>query len=310
MSEDSSASTGEATQVDSLDEVFSILGDETRIEILLELAAVASDQGIGEGLGFAALRERVGVTDSGRFNYHLGKLTGRFVTKRGDSYVARWPALMLVAAIRAGQYEDTDLTPERATTEFTCHRCDRALEVRFESGTLGTGVLMYCPEHGGMDEYRFPPGVRSGRSAREAMRVAYTRLLENVRLARRGVCMECWGRVSTDYVLDTPDTEREHEHQLEGQIFVRFACERCWNQFGVPVRTYVGTYPVVAAAFRERGYRPLEATDAMTTERGITCEDRLVQEDSRRVSVRIGFDDETLVLTLDEGCSVVDHEWC
>lgn len=308
MSEDSRASTGEATQVNSLDEVFSILGDETRIEILLELAAVASDQGIGEGLGFAALRERVGVTDSGRFNYHLGRLTGQFVTKREDSYIARWPALMLVAAIRAGQYEDTDLTTERATTEFTCHLCDRALEVRFESGTLGTGVLMSCPEHGEMDGYWFPPGVRSGRSVREAMRVAYTRLLENVRLARRGICMECWGRVSTDYVLDKPDTEGDP--QLEDQIFVQFACERCWNQLGVPVRTYVGTYPVVAAAFRERGYRPLDATDAMTGERGITCEDRLVREEPTGVSVRIGFDDETLVLTLDEGCSVVDHEWC
>lgn len=62
-------------------EGFSFLDSETRVDILLVLAADLDESGPDEepGLSFSSLRERVGVRDSGRFNYHLEKLAGPFI---------------------------------------------------------------------------------------------------------------------------------------------------------------------------------------------------------------------------------------
>ena len=68
---------------------FALLGDATRLRILRELWEAQRDAP-DEGVPFEALRERAGVDDSGRFNYHLGKLTGRFVERGDDGYRLRF----------------------------------------------------------------------------------------------------------------------------------------------------------------------------------------------------------------------------
>lgn len=297
-------------QLGSFEEVFSTLGDETRIEILLELSNVASEDGIGSGLTFSTLRKRIGVADSGRFNYHLNELTGQFVAKRGDTYVARWPGLMLIAAIHAGLYDDAD-TPksDSAVTNFTCPKCLDPLEVQFTEGDLGTGVYLYCEDHSEMTKYWYPPGAQQGRSLSDLIRIAATRLLTNVRLARQGICMECWGRVSTDVSGELPDRAADEELSPDEDVIVAFQCERCWNQPYVPLRTSVATHPIVASAFERRGYEPVEAAYAQATRSEVTCEERLVNDGSAEASVRIGFDHETLTVWVDEECSVIEHQW-
>ena len=61
-------------------EAFETLADETRLGVLRAL--VRAD----EPLRFSDLRERVGARDSGRFNYHLDRLVGRFVERRDGRY--------------------------------------------------------------------------------------------------------------------------------------------------------------------------------------------------------------------------------
>lgn len=63
-------------------DTFTLLSDETRVDILRELAA-ASESG---PLRFSELRERAGVADAGRFNYHLKQLRGRLVRKTDGGY--------------------------------------------------------------------------------------------------------------------------------------------------------------------------------------------------------------------------------
>lgn len=60
--------------------VFELLGNDIRLGIVRELAAA------GAPVAFSRLRERVGVDDSGKFNYHLGRLEGRFVVKQEEGY--------------------------------------------------------------------------------------------------------------------------------------------------------------------------------------------------------------------------------
>jgi len=306
---DAAGSGGET--LSSIDEVFSVLADETRLEILVELTEVVTEEGLGHGLSFSALQDRVGVADSGRFNYHLDKLTGQFVTKHDGRYIARWPALMLISAIHAGLYDKTaTLESDGVTSELTCPNCLDPLEVRILERPLGTSVYMYCQEHGEMDNYWFPPGARSGRSSLEAMRVAYTRLLTNVRLARQGICMECWGRISIEYPVESPASGTDEEGGRNEFTYVAFRCERCWNRFPVPLRTYVVTHPVVEAAFERRGYELLAAADALTTGHEVACKERLVSEDPLEARVQVTFDDgDTLVISVDADGSVSDYRW-
>jgi len=81
--------------------VFDLLSDETRAETVATLAAA------GEGLCFSDLRRRVGARDSGRFNYHLGRLRGRLVEKRGDRYVLTERGERAAAAVERIRREAT-----------------------------------------------------------------------------------------------------------------------------------------------------------------------------------------------------------
>jgi DNA-binding transcriptional ArsR family regulator len=61
--------------------VFELLSDETRVRIVSELSAAAGS------LRFSTLCDRVGVQDTGRFNYHLERLRGSLVAKGEEGYV-------------------------------------------------------------------------------------------------------------------------------------------------------------------------------------------------------------------------------
>lgn len=63
------------------DRALSLLSNETRIAILRVLAS--ADE---EVVPFSTLRKRVGVEDSGQFNYHLNRLAGHYIHHTTDGY--------------------------------------------------------------------------------------------------------------------------------------------------------------------------------------------------------------------------------
>lgn len=78
----------EADPTDAL----AVLGDETRIAILRALAEA------DDPLPFTELRERAGVEDAGRFNYHLSTLREYFVREVDGGYALRHAGSRIVAA--------------------------------------------------------------------------------------------------------------------------------------------------------------------------------------------------------------------
>lgn len=68
------------------------LGDETRVAILRALADAERP------LPFTELRERAGVDDPGRFNYHLSTLREYFVREAEGGYALRDAGSRVVAA--------------------------------------------------------------------------------------------------------------------------------------------------------------------------------------------------------------------
>lgn len=104
-SRDGDAGTGTEARESASDaaDALSALASEHRIAILRELAAA------DEPLSFSALRERIGMRDTGRFNYHLGELRGRFVRERDGGYVLGHAGERVVLAA-------ADLDPEGAAS--------------------------------------------------------------------------------------------------------------------------------------------------------------------------------------------------
>ncbi|MFB6354779.1 MAG: hypothetical protein ABEJ92_11925 [Halobacteriales archaeon] len=85
--------------------LFDLLSDETRLRIVSVLAAHEHANPAAPPLGFAALRERVGAADSGRFNYHLRKLAGSLVEKVDGGYAltpAGWRVVTIVSQVSLG----------------------------------------------------------------------------------------------------------------------------------------------------------------------------------------------------------------
>jgi len=80
----------------SADDAFATLGNETRVQILRELGDA------GEPLAFSTLYDRVDVTDSSQYNYHLDRLLGYFVHRVDGEYALARPGERIVEAIRSG----------------------------------------------------------------------------------------------------------------------------------------------------------------------------------------------------------------
>lgn len=84
-------------------DALSVLADETRLSILRALADA------DEPLSFSRLRERAGVSDSGRFSYHLRQLCEYFVRDTPEGYeLGHAGARVIDATSAAGDGAATD----------------------------------------------------------------------------------------------------------------------------------------------------------------------------------------------------------
>jgi hypothetical protein len=296
---------GTTDTVASVEGAFSVLGDETRLRMLLELAETFAEDSPGRGLTFSELRTRVGVEDSGRFNYHLNELRDRFVEKVDDEYVAQFPGLAVISAVYAGLYEDVDPDePRTAASDTECGRCSRSLEIHYE----GNDLWMECPEHGQQDRWpAVPAGAFTDRSLEELATVVYTRLRTNLALARQDICLHCWGKTTIEYPVENDVAGEPYQDTF---IWTEVGCQRCWNRMGgVPLRSLVTTQPLVTGPFQEHGYDLFE-TIQMVTRIGddAICDTELHEDEPVSATLSIELDDEELELTVDETCSVTDFE--
>jgi DNA-binding transcriptional ArsR family regulator len=84
-------------------EALAAIANEHRIRILRALAEA------DEALPFSELRRRVGLRDTGQFNYHLTELLGRFVRETESGYTLGHAGERVVVAA-------ADVPPAAATT--------------------------------------------------------------------------------------------------------------------------------------------------------------------------------------------------
>lgn len=299
MSDDDERTGSDDDILGTPEDAFAALGDETRLEILLALAESVNNGEPETGLSFSELRKRVGVKDSGRFNYHLEKLSGGFIKNEDGEYLPRFPGLAVVSAVYAGAFGGGAGEHETAA-EWECPKCDQQLTIHYDDDVL----QVKCEDHELLLSYPAPPGAFSGRSLQELTTVVVVRALTNMELARQGICPRCWGQTDVDFPVEPP----EGGVLTDEEAWVRIACTRCWLQYSVPFQTIVSGHPAVRAFYTEHGFDQAETLmGPRPTSDPDVCTAELADTDPPTASIRITLDDELLLLELDEACTVLDQ---
>jgi len=227
----------------SPEEAFGLVGHELRIAVLRELSGAD-----GQRLSFSELRERVGERDSGKFNYHLSKLEGRFVAKTDDGeYALTYPGHRVVDAIHDGALHRRDGV-DGEPLSGSCPDC--ASGVAFTYDTLKGGRVA-CVDCGRRYlRHPFDPGGLVDRSGDELGR-AFDRVARAAwARAQDDICPVCTGHVDQWVREDAPPKAvavRGHA------VTVGLDCQQCSYHGNVPPGALLLSHPAVQGFCYEHG---------------------------------------------------------
>ncbi|WP_435179660.1 winged helix-turn-helix domain-containing protein [Halorussus sp. AFM4] len=281
-------------------EAFGLVADETRMTVLRALAEAPYEEYEGV-LSFSELRDRAGIRDSGKFNYHLQQLVGRFVRERDGGYSLTYPGDLLYRTVVSGFFTDEtdagDVEPESG-----CLDCGSALDVRYEDARL----RIACPDcDREFQDVPFPPTAVENWGDDELLRAFDQWSRHNIMLFNRGVCKWCAGPMPGEFRRVDSDTLTGED---ESAVFVARSCENCRGFMFTTPGENVLYHPAVVSFFHARGVdvtdRPLwelafvSATDPVTVR----------SEDPWRVEVTVACDGDELRVVLDEDVAVTAVE--
>jgi DNA-binding transcriptional ArsR family regulator/rubredoxin len=252
-------------------QLFSLLGNETRLAVILTLAEASeplnretwNPTGMN-ALPFSELRERVGSGDPGNFNYHLKKLDGEFIQQTTDGYELTSAGRRIVkTVISIAGSEETALptTP----IELACPNCGAPTAITHRRQRM-YHVCTGCDGNVVVGD-RHPSGVLSGvmldrsvirnRSPEDVVLAQYAWKFFSFALALEGVCMMCSGRVEGslrvcgEHEAETggPCSSCGYSYEVTGQ----FVCTVCNHTklWGIIPLTVI--HPAGIAFCREHG---------------------------------------------------------
>ena len=297
------------------DQAFAVLGNETRMAILQDLAEAAGP------LSFSELRERVGVSDSGQFNYHLGKLEGHFLNKIDGEYSLRQAGRRVIESVLSGAVTEASVI-EPTRLDEPCPYCGANIEISFREERLlirctecpGTfpGKTSTSPAFGDLPEgaitlYNLPSAGLEGRTTREQLHAVLAYTFSEQMALGNGVCPRCSGSIEFELVL----CER---HEADGDY-----CERCNSRFPMVVvsecvncgylskgtmRFYLSANPTVRSFFEARGIDPI-APEWEDMSLLYNREETVTGTDPFEAEIVYRLDGDELEVTIDENLSVV-----
>jgi DNA-binding transcriptional ArsR family regulator len=276
--------------------VLEAVGNETRVGIVKALIDHRRETPRDPGLSFSALRDRVGVADSGRFNYHLDILRDQFVTEDDGEYTLTYAGRKLAVALLTGTFHRGT---EDAPVEYgTCPRadCEATLVASYDDGD----IVLECQADHTAFKSGLPPGTAADRSMDEILALVTKTLYHDLDLATDGICPQCYGRMETAIV--------KGEHGTAVPVAFEGVCQQCGFLATGAAGVSLLTDPDVTAFFHDQGRdigeeHPWEL-EFITDE---TCY-TVVSEDPLRVRVGVRLVDEELRATVDETATVVDTQ--
>lgn len=307
-------------------DAFSILGNETRLSILLALWEAYEPFGEENAVSFSDLRESVGVRDSGQFNYHLDQLTDQFVRSTEDGYRLRESGQKLVRTVIAGTGIG-ETSREPTPLDVPCNRCgSHPVHLSYTEETL---YLTCTACKGFITDDEFPRGTLAvwhldpagvnDRSPPELFVASAIAENNRVRMMLAGVCPDCSGTVSRSVTICTEHAPAEGkvcpDCGTRDSVRVRYVCTVCKNWNAGPVQVTVHDHPVVIAFYYDHGIDLAYDIDDVEGFYDVWeylwgQDHELVSTDPVEIRVTIPCEDEELHLTLDEELTVVDVKRC
>lgn len=300
------------------DDAFATLGNETRMEILQTLGEA------GETLPFSELRDRVGVSDSGQFNYHLDKLTGHFLEMTGDGYSLRRAGERVIEAILSGAVIDSPVM-DYTEIDQSCYYCGSPVAVNFAEEKVG----VYCtdcegnyggfkdldesldPEDRGRLGYLMlpPAGVRD-RTPSEVLSAATVWGHLDLFAQGKSICPRCSGRLDESVSIcqdhDAADglcSACNNRHAIQHVV----DCGNCiFEQETMFMVALMGATELLAF-MTAHGYNPISPSPELDFwEITGDYEEELISTDPFRAKFTFDIDNDALILTVDENFEVVE----
>lgn len=272
------------------EEVFSLLGNELRVEILRILSDAGED-----GLSFSQLYDCVDASDSGNFNYHLEKLQGAFVQKT-DGYELTYAGEQIVGAIYAGTYT-ANATVEPTPIESPCLLCGGERVAEYEN-EIAIIRCTDCEKGAGIP---FPPGNLDQFEYSE-LPSAFARWWHHTvkRIADR-FCPTCAGRL--DGELIRPPTSDEDGPQPS---MTEFECRRCSTQIRVSGATLATYHPIVEGFFAEHGFDTANRHPSQFWGALDVSDVSVSSEDPLEIEVQFTTDGETVIAAIGPDATITD----
>lgn len=258
------------------EETFALLANETRMAILEALGETP-----GEAVSFSELRARVEERDSGKFNYHLGKLLDHFVRRTDGGYELTMAGQLMVGALIAGTY-NASVSFDPISVSSPCPTCGG----RLEAGYADEHVRIECTECDDFhNQFPFPPGSLD-QFEPAALPAAFDRWLGAL-FARTyaGFCPNCAGRVA-------PRLEATDEADRPARL--KYGCERCGDVGDVSPGILLSHHPAGVAFYYDHGIDVTE-TASWELSRLVDRAVELVDDDPPRARVTVTADGERLV---------------
>lgn len=300
---------GESTHL-SPDEAFTLVGDETRIEILQVLWEAHDPFGDDKGVSFSDLYDRVGIGDTGNFNYHLGRLVGHYVVETDDGYELAGPGYRIIRAIIAGTAtEDPSLTP--TPVDVSCLRCNGPVEISYEDGTAWVRCTecegFFSQRKGEILAFALPPEGLHGRDPDEILDATIVYTLHRVTMMNDGVCPDCGGTVDASLkVCDDHDTEGICDtcgtHFLG---IITYVCNSCKTAFQAPSWERLTDHPDIVTYYLDHGIDHVH-NSWESIRRCFEWREELLTEDPPKLQVTVPVEGDELHAILDETGAVVE----
>ena len=304
-------------------DAFKVLGNETRLAILLALWEAYDPHAERNAVPFTELRNRVGMRDSGQFTYHLDKLEGHFIRKTDDGYVFRQPGLLFVQSIIAGiGIEEPTLEPTEI--DVPCPLCGAPTAITYENARVyqvctacaGQGPAGENEPPGALVAWTFEPTGLSNRTAAEVFTASTIKNFARIVLRFEGICPECSGPVEWSFDICEDHAPSSDEKcpscGRERAVLARETCTVCKSSGWGPPSMKVVFHPAVIAFYYDHGIEvgftgDTDLTDVRRTLDLVeTSEEEVVSADPPRVRVTFSHDGDELHLLLDEEMNVID----
>lgn len=288
------------------DDVFGLLADETRLDILCAVAAAQQEQretGVAD-LSFSDIYDRVDVDGTSKLSYHLGELTGTFLRKHDDGYAFTHAGERLVRFVLAENYQEpTDFGT--VDTDGTCLRCG---ELGLEATLHDQFFMLRCQHCERLNfTYRVTPALVRAHPSRELIDAVTWELAGDLLKMRQGVCPDCAGRMTTD-VIDTSTVASGES--VPASFATVSECQQCLRFMSLPLTHAVAYHPESVSFHWEHGI-DIFATGMWEFHRylhdGEWNADR-VETNPEKFCVEMRHEDTALRLYLDEAATVTHTE--